>query len=161
MNDTEYVIEAGSFLKTAYKAIASALKKIYKRIETVLEDFAEWVIDENIANVTKPASIVFELLSSKDGEVDDWDTGDVYRMLVKPVAVREDYAICDFYLKPKGGKTSDTISKTGVKFKLDPEESEKEATSRIEYMINEVGESLLSEITDGDWDTIADIRQVA
>lgn len=159
MNDTEYVIEAGSILKTAYKAIASALKKVYRRIEPVLEDFAEWVIDENIANVTKPASIVFELLPSSDDE--DWKTSDLYRLLVKPVAVREDYAICDFYLKPKGGETSDTISKTGVKFELNPDESEEDATSRIEYMINEIGQSLLSEISDNTYESIADIRQVA
>lgn len=158
-------VEADSML---LKAISHFINKMFRNVESTLRTIASWGQNTKAENAedkqpqpTQDMSkrhVLFEVLP---GDADDWNNSQLYRMLVKNVDEDNDSLIFDFYMKANGADNSDNVKKLGVEFKKQAEdESADDYAVRLQRMLETVGKELINKATDGDIDSIADLRAV-
>jgi hypothetical protein len=166
-------VEADSKL---LKAVTHFINKMFRNVDSSLRTIASWgrdntnTKDSNDTDDSEAQStyeqpqdiskrhVLFEVLP---GDADDWNTNQLYRLLVKNVDETDSQLIFNFYMKANGADNSDNVDKLGVKFnKQAPDESDSSYDERLQRMLETVGQQLISKITDGEIDTIADLRMV-
>ena len=149
----------GNVVKTAL----GLLERIFNGLEKTIDTIVKWDGEGG-----KKEYVVLEILPSSDDE--DWDTSQLFRMLVRCTGKTDEYKIFDFYMKPVSDDDNVPMeSETGVKFDmvsddLDEDASEEDIKKDLEVrtmdMLNQVASDLLKDLTDNEYEDIAEIRVV-
>lgn len=133
----------------------SGLDKTLSIIESWGEDLQEPDAD---INDLKNNHTVYEILPTQDNE--DWDKGDVYRVLMKAVDFDDDCIFTRFDMKGKDGSKASEVAKIALPEGGIEGEMDSDYLKRFKKMIDVTTKKLLKECSDNQYDEIAEYRDV-
>lgn len=151
-----YPIESGTILDT----ITKFLKKFLNDAEGAFDIIETWATKPTEDNPQPAAAVpdhfVLDIMPSNDDE--NWDTGPVYKLLVKQIGIDDEDVALRFTMKPSNKAIGEQATDTATYALIEEDESESDADTRIATMIDKLAVKLLQESSDGEYEAISDIR---
>ena len=129
--------------------------KLFGGLDRALETIESWVDDdEDQSDGPVDTTIRFELIPASDNK--DRDTSPIFQLTAKKIDENDRYATIRYDLKSKDGNSTTDTAKL---YKPKEGESDSECQDRVKTMLYDMSGQMLSDLTDGEFDQVADIRE--